>query len=1427
MNKMKRLLPVLLCFIIAVCAFACTPDNSPDPVEITTTKTSVELKVGEKLALSEIGATASDGSAIVFSVINTQVAKVEGDELVAVGVGVTALTAKAGSASKNVTVTVTEAPKPEYTVTIGGESQTVTEGTVIARPSAPTKPATAEKEYVFKGWYIVGTDTEYNFVATGNVEVEARFDEVTRKYNVTFDGKNSKKYEYGSLITKPADPEKEATSTNEYEFVGWFNGETAWDFENDTVSGDVNLTAKFNEVARRYNLTVSIVPEAISLKGVPALPLFDFTEADYEGMNPVLTDGEGNEITASAGDGKITARIAPGNYTLKFTYRGKEITESVKMLSGNSSVRVQVAQEVDLGGKMKGEVDGKTYEYPSFGGNYTVKDGTLKTTGISYAYIGEEITDTYYLEADVNFETVGKMVGIMGASEFGNLSNDADKKLQGEDDKLQHKLVFSFSGSKSIFYQHDNGWGGAGVTSLLANISDTVAVANNHKLAVLRKANDYYIFLNDILFAHYETDFYGKAGFGFCNANGGTATYSNITYTVRPDVVNAILNAYDTSTFLGGSFTYPNGTTYKSFAGNWTLTSHNSGTIKGPSYIYANDKVGNIYYLESTFSNTENWIGLLVNTLDLEPQKNKGWLAYGHGYGQIFHHNKTGNWNVGDSLGSFSIGSGEWKMGVARVNSVYYVFINDKLCLEHSYDAFKTSNHGELLPKDNASGMGIFCGNNFGNTSTFKDFYATTDETEVFAKIASYAGADLTYTDDVSVEQYGKAVASGARLIAGLKTVIDVKVPAGKKIGSLVVKKDGVQMGVEYEDDKFVFYPSNGSTYDISATFVDDAKQKATINLIPVTNKVGDKSYALYDMTVNPSEVSISVFDFNKGTETVMPAPALKIETEYATGYYMVSVTYKSNVYQYFVTVEKGKDAELTCFLSPAYLGGTITIPNENGVETTYKTFQNVEPTATKGGGWTLVDGRRDTVTVSNHSYVFQHQQAGTKYYVEGKFNANQTYNFFGGVGGLLISHGPKNLEASSDKKLIAGIYGDSVILVVAPGWNAADSRLIANYVEIIGEVDPTSVKLGVVRDGTNYWFFVNDKYVGFYNYEDITTKSGFGVACVPVTVTISNFNYSFNNDYIEALKASGPKQTEKEIDIYIIAGQSNASGYTAAKEADARKYDERLIYGTNNVWYAGDAESTSGSTTAHRKLGWGLARLGQGASASKLGPEAGMMLSLADYYNAESGKIAGMIKFAHGGTALLDSITGENAAGGNWVPPSYEATISPKSPGNLTGGLYRTLLSQTTQNVNELKAMGFTKINIKGMFWMQGESDKGNPTEYKKAFKYFASDIRRDLGKITGEDLSKMPIIVGEISRTSGSDAAGTVNTNNAFIAMQNTLATEVNDVYVVASGQFDIAAKVNGTVVGTDAWHWNQADMLSIGEMVGDCIVNKILKK
>ena len=315
------------------------------------------------------------------------------------------------------------------------------------------------------------------------------------------------------------------------------------------------------------------------------------------------------------------------------------------------------------------------------------------------------------------------------------------------------------------------------------------------------------------------------------------------------------------------------------------------------------------------------------------------------------------------------------------------------------------------------------------------------------------------------------------------------------------------------------------------------------------------------------------------------------------------------------------------------------------------------------------------------------------------------------------------------------------------------------------------------------------------------------------------------------------PPVKKKSIDIYIIAGQSNGSGYTKYDASVLSGLWSRYNKGSSNVIYTGRAEYTNNVNTSNVSTGvnevkyWTPVVAGQGRSTSHMGAEVGMAKILNEkYYKYDvatgENRTAGIIKFAHGGTSLLNSTSGENAASGNWVSPSY-AEYKNISHSGLTGGLYRNLLTQVKSSVTKLKALGYNDINIKGVFWMQGEGDRYNPAEYKIAFKYFASDLRRDLGNIMGEDLSDLAIMIGEISETSGSASTDSVATNQAFIAMQRGLAQEMDNVYVVASGKYKINWLENGVNKnGQDAWHWTTADMFNIGVEVGECILDNILK-
>ena len=312
----------------------------------------------------------------------------------------------------------------------------------------------------------------------------------------------------------------------------------------------------------------------------------------------------------------------------------------------------------------------------------------------------------------------------------------------------------------------------------------------------------------------------------------------------------------------------------------------------------------------------------------------------------------------------------------------------------------------------------------------------------------------------------------------------------------------------------------------------------------------------------------------------------------------------------------------------------------------------------------------------------------------------------------------------------------------------------------------------------------------------------------------------------------------ENVIDIYLVAGQSNAVGYTNIVDKNAAyEFAPELKNGFPNVLFAGRVRWDSGNYYTALNYAWGRTVLGLGIGGEKMGPEAGMAKALSEAYNETSGKTAGILKYGHGGTSLITKVTdstGPSNKYGTWVPPTYAVEKLGLSYAeyrtSMTGALYREFLEVIKDRLMSLRGMGYTNVNIKGLYWMHGENDRREPDEYALAFRYFASDIRRDVAKIvrvmTGGDdrgAAEMPIIVGTISQTQNLEYPRAESVNLEFIAMQKKLPDAVSNCYVVDNSQYAISrydsntGKVNANGLGSDQWHWNQADQLEIGFNVG----------
>ena len=189
------------------------------------------------------------------------------------------------------------------------------------------------------------------------------------------------------------------------------------------------------------------------------------------------------------------------------------------------------------------------------------------------------------------------------------------------------------------------------------------------------------------------------------------------------------------------------------------------------------------------------------------------------------------------------------------------------------------------------------------------------------------------------------------------------------------------------------------------------------------------------------------------------------------------------------------------------------------------------------------------------------------------------------------------------------------------------------------------------------------------------------------------------------------PDGQGKKATVILLGGQSNASGCSLVeylgKNVSAEKFAE-YQNGYDNVYInylAGQNVSQAFVKCATL----------QGEPAGTFGPELGLAEKLHEMYPDEMFFI---VKCAWGGTNL------------------FEQWLSPSSSGK-TGKLYKQFVAFVETSLEYLESKNYD-VEIRGMCWMQGESDAfsaRNAEDYGKHLNNLITDIRKEFAQYAPEE--------------------------------------------------------------------------------------------
>lgn len=275
----------------------------------------------------------------------------------------------------------------------------------------------------------------------------------------------------------------------------------------------------------------------------------------------------------------------------------------------------------------------------------------------------------------------------------------------------------------------------------------------------------------------------------------------------------------------------------------------------------------------------------------------------------------------------------------------------------------------------------------------------------------------------------------------------------------------------------------------------------------------------------------------------------------------------------------------------------------------------------------------------------------------------------------------------------------------------------------------------------------------------------------------------------------STSSEEAKKVDVIFLAGQSNMEGHTHISELQKKLTPTQFQYYSSEMttrikFYCDNGKNKSNGFTK--------VYLGQGFNASRYGPEIGIAETL-EKANLKREVI--LIKFCLGGTNIYS----------DWK--SFSSSTS-----NSGSKLFNEFLDFGDTAIAELEDMGL-EVNLRGLCWMQGESDatQDRMTEkYEEYEKNLFDDIYQYFEDKVEDEFHIFDAYISDCSTWKNYAAINQAKEDNAAKNPNHHIIDTLSE-----GLEYD-----SEPTSGVDYFHYDSLSMIKLGQLFGEQIISYALK-